>query len=609
MDFTYNTLTDAYSIFEHISRPYPAEISMIYSMYVSPEKIRAFDDNDLYLAFIRLLIENRENVSFPDSIHLFDRYFHDCIRLKEQLTDHAGSDDVPVFPEQDWLDCCLRLLENLKTPYYSVYAEVLFSLKTCFPNDEYSDGRQNLSIDNGHSQPSGTELFDKALKAFYSVIIRSSEDTLPIISRIISHGEGAFRNGWLSGQLLLDLLIHQLSVFADGKNLWSQRLFDLLQPDNCHNNLVLLDAWYQLEDLFMAQNPSARELSFSSWLSARSRWIREAGQQSDMHIPAAGILSSGMSGPDSLPLSVNGHFQTRTGKKQKVESAFLDTYAYNMNARSYSTNPAIGREQELRDLELILISPKKSPILIGESGVGKTSVVEGLAWLLQKGHVPDLLKNKTLYKLTTTSLLSGTKYVGEMEDRIRQLTGELEKYPDVILFIDEIHTIVGAGSTESSHNDISNMLKPFIDRGDIKIIGATTIQEYEAYLLPDRALARRFYPIAIEEPDAEMTMKILLGTIPSMEKDTKVRNAFSEELTRDLLNRLICLSDKNNQPSDMITRLPELPLTLLEMAFSYAALSSREKLEISDLVMAVRHTNLLSKEVRMKAEDYFVIPF
>ena len=257
------------------------------------------------------------------------------------------------------------------------------------------------------------------------------------------------------------------------------------------------------------------------------------------------------------------------------------------------------------DLELILISPKKSPILIGEAGVGKTSVVEGLAYQLQRGQVPDLLKNQKIFKLTTTSLLSGTKYVGEMEERMKQLMNELAKQPDVILFIDEIHTIVGAGSTESSNNDISNMLKPYIDRGDIKIIGSTTSQEYQQFLIPDKALARRFYPITIEEPNEAMTIEILKGTLPTIEYETKVKNPFSPTETIELLHTLVALSVPENQPEDRHTRRPELPLTLLEMAYSYAALDSRTTVSRKDFSRSVRHTNLLKKEIRTQAESFF----
>ena len=208
--------------------------------------------------------------------------------------------------------------------------------------------------------------------------------------------------------------------------------------------------------------------------------------------------------------------------------------------------------------------------------------------------------------MTTTSLLSGTKYVGEMEDRIKKLAGELEAHPDVILFIDEIHQILGTGSGENSGPDLSGSLKPilarddvvFIDRGDIKIIGATTREEYTRFLLPDKALTRRFYPISIEEPDEELTLSILSGSIPSIEYETKVKNTFSANTTERILRTLISISMPENQPDDQPAKRPELPLTLLEMAFSYAALSGKTALSCEYIEQAVHHSNRLRKEIR-----------
>lgn len=184
----------------------------------------------------------------------------------------------------------------------------------------------------------------------------------------------------------------------------------------------------------------------------------------------------------------------------------------------------------------------------------------------------------------------------ERDPEIRRIfEGKSDK---LLLIIDEIHTIVGAGSTESSNNDISNMLKPYIDRGDIKIIGATTREEYTRFLLPDKALTRRFYPISVEEPDEELTLSILSGSIPSIEYETKVKNTFSANTTERILRTLISISMPENQPDDQPAKRPELPLTLLEMAFSYAALSGKTALSCEYIEQAVHHSNRLRKEIR-----------
>lgn len=564
MNHISDTLTKAYQMIEAAGKPYSTEISTILTMFISPSRITSFNNDNLYLSLLENIINERENISFPDKASDFHQFFQDCILLKEQMEGKGLSKD-------HYLAFTARLLENLKTPYYHTFSFVLLSLEKNFV--DYA-------------------ILNNTLQKFYSMLLKSTEESQKLI-RIIAGQASVYRQYFFIDDIFLsDLLTHHLSVFACEKDLWTESLRSLLygktEQISRDKTSMLADYFSQEETFLKYFKPEADHscVTLPEFLSGFHMWLSSC--------------------PDIAPLqpAQNLSMYSDSGLLQ-LDSKFLNTYAYNMTARSYRTNPAIGRESEIHDLELILISPKKSPVFIGESGVGKTSVVEGLSYLLQRGQVPALLKNKKIFKLTTTSLLSGTKYVGEMEERIKELMRELEKYPDVILFIDEIHTIVGAGSTESSNNDISNMLKPFIDRGDIKIIGATTSQEYADYILPDKALARRFYPITVEEPDENMTFEILSGTIPSIEQETKVQNIFSNAMTESILRRLIFLSQPEFQPNGQITRRPELPLTLLEMAFSYAALESRQNLTLSDVLLSVRHTNLLRKEVREKAADYF----
>lgn len=572
MDKLRTTLEKAYALIDNYPQPLSPESTCIRCFFVSPAQIRQFGDETLYLAFIDNLLKERFNVAFPEEPAAFSRYLSDCIALKDQLQADGR------FERAHWLACTVRLLEALKTPYYAVYSKALLTFSACF---------------------SERELFEQTLQAFYSVIIKSDKRKLRILSDIIENAPAYRRFSILSETLLAGILENHLALFASEKEYWLTPLCAQIAPKTAEKNAnknpardpqrearTLLRRFTETEKTFLG-TLTEPPTSLAAYLAAYSLWLSE---------PAS---LAAHSTEDAIHAAhAERGFLEENAPNSEVDSEFLNIFAYNMNLRNYVTNPAIGREQELADLELILISPKKSPILVGEAGVGKTSVVEGLAYRLARGEVPKLLKDKKLFKLTTTSLLSGTKYVGEMEDRIKKLAGELAAHPDVILFIDEIHTIVGAGSTESSNNDISNMLKPYIDRGDIKIIGATTREEYERFLLPDRALARRFYPIAIEEPTEAMTLAILQGTIPAIEHDTQVRNAFSEEETEHILQSLIAVSRPENQPTYQQTRLPELPLSLLEMAFSYAALHEEETLSARHVVAAVRHSSRLIKEAR-----------
>lgn len=204
----------------------------------------------------------------------------------------------------------------------------------------------------------------------------------------------------------------------------------------------------------------------------------------------------------------------------------LEKYGRNLIklASDGKLDPVIGREKETeRIIQILSRRTKNNPVIIGDPGVGKTSVVEGLAINIALGLVPDNLKHKMLYTLNMGSMLAGAKYRGEFEDRIKQVIDEVIKNGNVILFIDEIHTIIGAGATGESTIDASNILKPVLSRGEIQVIGATTIDEYRKHIEKDSALERRFQPVMVKEPSKEDTIKILEGIRDKYEAHHKVR--------------------------------------------------------------------------------------
>ena len=213
----------------------------------------------------------------------------------------------------------------------------------------------------------------------------------------------------------------------------------------------------------------------------------------------------------------------------KESEHLLDKFGVNLTrlAREGKIDPVVGREQEIERVVQILSRRKKNnPILIGEAGVGKSAIVEGLALRMARGEVPYTIADKTLFSLDVSSLVAGTKFRGEFEERMQQLIDELRKAKDTIIFIDEIHTIVGAGSTQGSL-DTANILKPALARGELQTIGATTLDEYRENIESDSALERRFQKVVIEPTTPEQTLQILRNIAPHYEQHHKVR--YTEE--------------------------------------------------------------------------------
>lgn len=204
----------------------------------------------------------------------------------------------------------------------------------------------------------------------------------------------------------------------------------------------------------------------------------------------------------------------------------LENFATNLNqlARVGGIDPLIGRDKELeRTIQVLCRRRKNNPLLVGEAGVGKTAIAEGLAWRIVEGQVPDVIKDCVIYSLDIGSLLAGTKYRGDFEKRFKSILKQLEKEDHAVLFIDEIHTIIGAGAASGGQVDAANLIKPLLSSGKLRCIGSTTYQEYGSIFEKERALARRFQKIDVLEPSIDDTTKILMGLKPKYEAHHEVR--------------------------------------------------------------------------------------
>jgi ATP-dependent Clp protease ATP-binding subunit ClpA len=210
---------------------------------------------------------------------------------------------------------------------------------------------------------------------------------------------------------------------------------------------------------------------------------------------------------------------------QKKDSA-LDQFCVNLNEKALAgkVDPLIGRGPEVdRTIQILCRRSKNNPLYVGDPGVGKTAIAEGLARKIVEGDVPEVLADAVIYSLDMGSLLAGTRYRGDFEERLKQVVAELEKMPEAVLFIDEIHTVIGAGATSGGAMDASNLLKPALSSGTIRCIGSTTYKEFRNHFEKDRALLRRFQKIDVNEPTIEDTIKILKGLRTAFEDHHKVK--------------------------------------------------------------------------------------
>src|SRR5271170_6162480 len=230
------------------------------------------------------------------------------------------------------------------------------------------------------------------------------------------------------------------------------------------------------------------------------------------------------SGPQAEhhPEQERGEEKPNTRRNQDA----LSNYCVNLNKKALAgkIDPLIGRENEIeRTIQILCRRTKNNPLYVGDPGVGKTAIAEGLAKRIVEGDVPEVLAKSTIFALDMGALLAGTRYRGDFEERLKAVVTELESQVGAILFIDEIHTVIGAGATSGGAMDASNLLKPALASGNIRCIGSTTYKEYRNYFEKDRALVRRFQKIDISEPTVEDSFKILLGLKPYYERHHKVR--------------------------------------------------------------------------------------
>lgn len=295
-------------------------------------------------------------------------------------------------------------------------------------------------------------------------------------------------------------------------------------------------------------------------------------------------------------------------KEINKKKSILEMYGENLSKKKYITNPAIARDDEIEKTILTILTPDKSAILVGKAGIGKTAIVEGIAYKIQNNDVPNAIKGYDIIKVNTSSLLG--KYVGEdgnEELKINMLLKEVEKASNTILFIDEIHTLVI--ESRNSGVDFVNAMKPALSRGDIKVIGATTLDEYNQYLIRDKAFLRRFEKIDVAEPDAETTVKILMGSYPKIEKQTGVKLAYSNFVIENIMKFIVDMTSEYKRVYELGSRYPDNALALLSKAFSYAKFDNSEFVTFKHIYKAIMNCQSVYSDVVKKEAEVFKVKF
>ena len=277
-----------------------------------------------------------------------------------------------------------------------------------------------------------------------------------------------------------------------------------------------------------------------------------------------------------------------------MNESILEKIGENLTEVKYLVNPAIARDKELKELVMVLLTPEKSAVLVGKPGIGKTAIVEGLAYRIQLNDVPNALMGYQLYRINTPSLLGD--YDGE--NRVVSLVNELKTKEKIIIFIDEIHTLIGNNAEGAL--DLANMFKEGLSRGTIKLIGATTDYEYERYILRDKAFVRRFEKIEIEEPTQEKCVQILMRTVPKIEVQTGVKLSYSDFTKEKIMTFIVDMTSEYKRVYEISSRYPDIALTILRQAFSQALYENRTTVGMKNIYDAISSTKAVYPDVIKK---------
>jgi len=285
--------------------------------------------------------------------------------------------------------------------------------------------------------------------------------------------------------------------------------------------------------------------------------------------------------------------------------SILSRYGEDLTAKTYVTDPSIARDNEIKECILALLTPEKSALLVGKPGIGKTAIVEGLAYRIQKKMVPIALQGWSLIKINITSLVGNINVDGNTETKVEALVKEITQRDKTILFIDETHLMIN----KEGGVDLANLLKPGLDRGTIKMIGATTTEEYEKYILRDRAFLRRFLKIDVSEVNQDDCVKILMGTYPKIEKQVGVRVGYPPYVIEKIFRFIVEMTEEYNRVYETASRYPDICLAIVATSFTFALYDNSNVVTLKHFYRSIINTKSVYPDIIAKEKERFKVVF
>ena len=360
-----------------------------------------------------------------------------------------------------------------------------------------------------------------------------------------------------------DTIMHT-AIYSDDYVGEVERIYDLLCSNGYDCTKVCSEGRNLLEAMIFQKQYSEKQIeSFKKKFEQRYPNAEQSNQPEEIKPVVANNVS----------VKQEIHASTLTPTLSDKDISELEKYGKVLNQKNYIVSPTIGREKELKNLMIALAQDKKRPLIVGESGVGKTAIVDELAYRIKTGQVPNFLQGKIILEVNPSDIVAGCQYVGMFEDNMTKLMKLCEKL-DIIVFIDEIHTIYGVGAGSKSNNDMASMLKYYIDRSNLKVIGTTTEKEYQEFFSSD-ALKRRFEKITVKEP----TEDILYQIIDKVIGDYYVKSGISfenENIRAQIVNIILNATKKSHIVYNDMVNNPDLAISIIDKAFAFAKVYDSE---------------------------------